>query len=41
LETVEKLKSLQYLVIANCPGMTKDRIISLERVLPDCRIVSD
>ena len=41
LDNLVDLKSLEYLVIANCPGLTKQRIAALEKSLPDCRIVRD
>ncbi len=41
LNTIEDLGSLEYLVIENCPGLTRRRIEKLEHALPNCDIVRD
>jgi hypothetical protein len=41
LETVQGLKSLKYLVISNCPGLSRERAAALVKALPNCRIVRD
>ena len=36
-----RLQSLEYLAMANCPGLSRARLAALEKALPGCRVVRD